>query len=346
MFNFFDEDLNLVLNETKDKWKTIHNKTFFISGGTGFFGIWLIMSFIFINRKLNLNSKIILLTRNKANFISKNNWINDYDEVSFLEGDIVDFSFIDQEIDFIIHAATDASNIVNQETPLVMFDTIVNGTKRILDFAIYKKIKSFLMISSGAVYGQQPYNVKNVSEDFMGSPNINDPLSIYGESKRMAELLCTVYFKQYKLPVKVARCYTFVGPFLPTDRHFAIGNFINNILNNENIVIEGDGTPIRSYMYSADLTIWLWTILFQGSNNTTYNVGSDKPINIGELAKLVSNCKDSSTRKIVVKSKKSHKQISQYVPNIDKAKEELKLNIYTDLETSIKKTIKYNKLKI
>jgi nucleoside-diphosphate-sugar epimerase len=346
MLKYFEDDLNLVLDNTKDYWKEIENKTIFITGGTGFFGIWLIMSFIFINRKLKLNSKIILLTRNKGKFISKYEWINEYSEIIFLEGDVTSFDFIHDQIDYIIHAATEASLKLNIEEPLTMFETIVSGTKRVLEFARIKKVNSVLFTSSGAVYGAQPSTISNIKEDYIGAPNVTDLTAVYGEGKRMAEVLCSVYHKHYGLSVKVARCYAFIGPLLPLNTHFAAGNFIQNLLDGDDIVIEGDGTPTRSYMYSADLAIWLWTILFKGSKYGIYNVGSDKAISILELAKVVSNCDDSKFRKIIVKSPKLNKSIMQYVPSIDKAKEELKLNIYTDLETSIKKTIKYNKLKI
>lgn len=343
MINYFKDDLNLVLDNTLDSWKGINNKTIFITGGTGFFGIWLIMSFIYINQVLKLNSKIILLTRNKDNFINKHNWLNQYKEVNFLEGDITNFEFIEERIDYIIHAATEASVKLNIEKPLIMFNTIVNGTNRILDFAKLKKVKSFLFTSSGAVYGPQPSNIEKISEDYLGAPNVMDSGSVYGEGKRMAEVLCSVYYRNFELPVKIARCYAFLGPFLPLDSHFAAGNFIRNKLKGEDIVIEGDGTPIRSYMYSADLVVWLWTILFKGKNNDPYNVGSSQSVSISELAKLVS--KDINLQKtgIIIKTPLTNKPVLRYVPDVTKASLDLKLNLYTNLENSISKTIMFNK---
>jgi nucleoside-diphosphate-sugar epimerase len=344
MIEFLQDDLNLILGNTSDSWKEIKDKTFFITGGTGFFGIWLIMSFIFINRKLKLNSKVIVLTRNKNLFLNKNKWLIEYSEIIFLEGDIINFDFINEEIDYIIHAATEASVKLNVEQPLSMFETVVNGTKRILEFAKLKKVKSFLFTSSGAVYGSQPSSIENISEDYYGAPNVSDPTSVYGEGKRMGEVLCSVYYSHFDLPVKIARCYAFMGPYLPLDSHFAAGNFIGNIIRGEDIVIEGDGTPIRSYMYSADLVIWLWTILFKGENNCPYNVGSDKSISISELANFISAQNSSNSIKVIIKKPRSNNQPLRYVPNIDKATKKLKLRIYTSLDTCVNKTIIYNKL--
>lgn len=343
MIEYFENDLNLVLDNTLDSWKKIKNKTFFITGGTGFFGIWLIMSFVFINRKLNLNSKIIILTRSKNKFINKYKWLNEYSEISFLEGDIVNFDFVDEDIDYIIHAATEASVKLNTEEPLAMFETVVNGTKRILEFAKLKKVKSFLFTSSGAVYGTQPSSIENISEDYCGAPSSSNATSVYGEGKRMAEVLCAVYQKHYNLPVKVARCYAFMGPFLALDSHFAAGNFIGNKIKEEDIIIKGDGTAFRSYMYSADLVIWLWTILFKGKNNNPYNVGSNQSISISQLAELISKENNSKQTNIIIQSPLSNKPVLRYVPDTNKALNELNLKVYTDLNTCIRKTIDFNK---
>ena len=125
------------------------------------------------------------------------------------------------------------------------------------------------------------------------------------------------------------------------DSHFAAGNFIGNILKKENIIIKGDGTPIRSYMYSADLAIWLWIILFKGANNSPYNVGSDKSISISQLADLIlkeSNCTDL---KKIITTPISNKELLSYLPNIEKAMIDLNLKIYTSIDVSINKTINY-----
>ncbi|RZJ99720.1 MAG: NAD(P)-dependent oxidoreductase, partial [Flavobacterium sp.] len=325
MLDYLEEDLEMVYNNTADCWEAIRHKTLFITGGTGFFGIWLIMTYIYINRKLNLNSGAILLTRNKAKFLSKNPWLAAYDEVTFLEGDLLDFDFIDEPIDYIIHAATEASVELNIKQPLVMFDTIVNGTKRVLEFAKLKEVKSFLLTSSGAVYGQQPPDVENIKEDYIGAPVSSDPTSMYGEGKRMAELLCSVYHKHYNLPVKIARCYAFIGPFLPLDSHFAAGNFIKNLINEEDIIIDGDGSPHRSYMYAADLTVWLWTILLKGENNLPYNVGSEESITISELAKKIA----ANQTKVIIRKPLSGNFAQRYVPDTSRAADGLKLKTYT-----------------
>lgn len=333
-------DLNSILENTSDLWKDIEEKTIFITGGTGFFGLWLLESFVFINRKLGLNAKLILLTRNKTSFIGKYPFVKNYSEISYIEGDILNFKFPEElSIDYIIHAATEASVKLNVEQPLIMLDTIVNGTRNVLDLAKLKKIKSMLFVSSGAVYGVQPSELTHIDEEYTGSPSTNISSSAYGEGKRVAELLSTIYSND-GLNVKFARCFAFVGPYLPLNGAFALGNFINNFLKNEDILIEGDGTPFRSYLYSSDLSIWLWTILFRGEKNRFYNVGSDEDINIEKLAHIVASLKITSLN-VNCKLEKSNQAIQRYVPNISRASKELNLKVIISLKEAILKTINF-----
>ncbi len=336
-----EEDLEYILNHTKDIWDHFRNKTTFITGGTGFFGKWFLETFSYANNKLNLNCKIIVLSRNPQKFFEEFPYIKNNPIFKFIKGDVKDFDFPKDTIDYIIHAATEASAKLNNEDPLLMIDNIIEGTKRTLELAKEKKVESFLFISSGAVYGKQPSNITHVPEDYNGAPNCQDPNSAYGEGKRVGELLSAIYSKQFDIPVKIARCFAFVGPFLPLDTHFAIGNFILNALNLENIIIKGDGTPYRSYLYTADLTIWLLTILLKGKNNVAYNVGSDEDLNIKDLADTIANCRDNKI-KIEIKMKQdSSKNVERYVPSVSRVKKEFQLDFNIDLIRSANKTIEY-----
>lgn len=333
------EDLQQITDHTNTVWEELKGKTIFLTGGTGFFGKWLLESFLFANDSLSLDAKMIVLSRDPVSFLSGHPFFN-RSSITFVSGDVRTFTFPAEEIDYIIHAATEASVSLNLEQPLLMYDTIVDGTRRVLDLAHSKKVKAVLHTSSGAIYGRQPSSITHVPEDFSGSPDVYDKGAAYGEGKRVAELLANQYYNIYGVASKIARCYAFAGPYLPLDTHFAIGNFINDVLHNREIVINGDGSPYRSYLYASDLTIWLWQILVFGKPARPYNVGSDEDVTIEQLANEVSFFAGGNSE-VQILQPKSKNPPARYVPDIKRAKDELNLSVLVPLHEAIRKTIKY-----
>lgn len=342
--NPLKNDLNHILKHTETLWEELRNKRIFITGGTGFFGCWFLESFAWANEKLDLNSEILVLTRNFEKFKIKAPHFTENKHIKFHIGDVRNFEFPKGIFDYIIHAATESSTQQNPDDHLLMFDTIVEGTKHTLEFTKSCNAKKFLFISSGAVYGKQPSDIEKISEDYIGAPDQTDPESAYAEGKRAAEMLCTLYSKQFGLQVKIARCFAFVGPYLPLDTHFAIGNFIRDGLKSDPIVIKGDGTTYRSYLYAADLMIWLWTILFNGRSNYPYNVGSEYAVTIKSLAQIVASSFQSKQDLIISSNSVVKKQPERYVPSTKRAQEELGLKQIISLHDSIKKTIDYYRI--
>jgi len=245
-----DNDLNHILQHSNHVWQRMSNKKIFVTGGTGFFGKWLLESFAHANKKLNLNAQMLVLSRDPDSFKNQFPHLGNIPSVRFHKGDVRNFNFPAGKFDFVIHAATDVSAKLNQEDPLLMMDTIIEGTRRVLDFARHTRTRRFLFISSGAVYGTQPPDLPLVPEDYIGAGPTTDPHSAYGQAKRLAELFCAVYQAQYGLEITIARCFALVGPYLNLDIHFAIGNFIRDVLQGRDIQVTGDGTPYRSYLYA------------------------------------------------------------------------------------------------
>lgn len=334
------EDFRFVYSQTKTSWDKLQHKTILITGATGFFGKFMLQNFICSNNEQALNINIIALSRDPQKFISQNPEFK-HDCISWIKGDIKYFEFPEQNIDFIIHAATDVNTHLITNEPLSIYENIVDGTKHILELAKQKNTKSVLYISSGAVYGKQPHHLTHISEDYTGATNVYDKDASYSEGKRVAEMLCNIYYKQHQVDVKIARCYSFVGPYLPLDGHFAIGNFINDILHNRQIKIQGDGTPQRAYLYTADLMIWLLKILTEGKSCYPYNVGSDEAINLESLANMIREYSPNNLSVEIAKAKTSAPP-AMYVPSIERAKNELGLKVYTNLKDAIDKTFKFN----
>lgn len=241
-------------------------------------------------------------------------------------GDIRNFEFPKRDFDYIYHGATTSSKIIPDDE---MRSVIIEGTKHVLEFAKTTSAK-LLFISSGAVYGK---STVPVNEEMPCRPD-----TVYGKAKLEAEQMCLAS----EVPCSIARCFAFVGEYLPLDTHFAIGNFIRDCLDNKTIVIKGDGTPIRTYLYAGDLAHWLWTILLNGENGRSYNVGSNHLISIEELAKTVR--KVAGTNNEILIGSSPHGPLQCYIPNVSRAYEELGLEVKVPLEEAIKKTIEYYKM--
>jgi nucleoside-diphosphate-sugar epimerase len=333
-----ESDLNHVLDHTRELWEEIRGEQIFITGGTGFFGCWLLETFLWANKQLKLGASASILSRSPKAFLDRMPHIQDRQELHWIQGDVVDFYFPDGDFSFVIHAATEASVKLTKENPGKIFDTIVNGTRRTIEFAQTHATKKLLLTSSGAVYGKQPSKMDRIPEDYLGAPNPLDPASGYGEGKRAAELLCATSSSISSCEMKIARCFAFVGPHLPMDAHFAIGNFIRDAMQGNQIVILGDGTPLRSYLYASDLAIWLWKLLIKGRPSIPYNVGSDESISIANLANLVSSITPGNSEVKIMQLPKAGTMPEKYVPSIERLKTEFDISDIIQLKSAIIKT--------
>ena len=323
-----DEDLDAVLDQTQALWRELSGERIFITGGTGFFGAWLLETFVRANRRLQLGAHAVVLSRRPEAFLAKLPHLSVAPEIHMQRGDATDFEFPAGRFACVIHAATEASDTGRD----------VLSTRRTLDFAVASSASRHLFTSSGAVYGPQPHDVSQWSEDFLNGSQPPATTSPYGQAKLASESLCALYAARHGLSATVARCFAFVGPHLPLDAHFAVGNFLRDALRGGPIRIEGDGTPYRSYLYASDLVVWLWTILFRGVASRPYNVGSDQAVTIAELAHTVSRLVAPAALIHTARPPVVGAHALRYVPSIDRARDELGLGVRVDLDAAIVRT--------
>lgn len=328
-----------VLARTEPLWRDLRGARVLITGGTGFVGAWLLEALRWANDGLGTDVAALVLTRDPDGFAARLPRLAYARGIALHRGDVRSFD-PPGAFTHVIHGAASADAGLYATEPLAMFDTIVQGTRRTLARAAADGAP-VLLISSGAVYGPQPPDLERVPEDFRGGPDPLDPGQLYAEAKRAAELLGAVHARESGLAVRIARLFAFVGPYLPLDRHLAVGNFIRDRLAGGPIHITGDGTPRRSYLYGADLAIWLWTILVRGRTGRPYNVGSERARSIEEIARGVAEAEPPAVPVRRAKAPVTGLAPARYVPDTSRARAELGLDEWIGFEDGVRRTLRW-----
>jgi nucleoside-diphosphate-sugar epimerase len=341
MANPLARDLDETLDRNRAMWQELRGARVFLTGGSGFVGCWLLESFLWAADRLALDASIVVLTRNVDAFANKAPHLTQHPAVALVTGDVRTANALPGAFTHVVHAAADGRAILTREDRLRMFDTIVAGTGRMLEMARDAGASRFLLTSSGAVYGPQPPSLLHVTEDYAGSPDPTNPAHAYGEAKRAAEALCALHADSHFIPT-IARCFAFVGPYLPLGSAFAAGNFVRDVLRGEPVRIGGDGRPYRTYLYGADLAVWLWTILVRGGSARAYNVGGEHALTIRELAETVARLAERRVP-VEIHAAPAAGPAPRYVPSTARAREELGLTETISLEKGIEQTFAWHR---
>jgi len=324
-----------MLNELK-------NQKLFIAGGTGFLGSWIAEFITFLNDNHHFNTSLVLLARNTDSFKTEKKHLSNRNDIQFISKDIRNIIDLPRDISYIIHAAASPDNRFHVSNPIETISTITKGTDNLIDSSFkLPGLKKFLYVSSGQVYGRSVTKSGLISELDFGPLDCNKINSIYPEAKRAAEAICCSYSSQYKLPMVIARPFSFIGPYQSLKKPWAINNFINEALNNKNIRIIGNGEPVRSYMYPSDLVVWILKILISGKISTTYNVGSPFGISLKNVAEKIVHF---TKLDINIDIKFNNNDSSCYVPDISLCEKDLGLKINYGIEDTIERSIAWFKL--
>jgi nucleoside-diphosphate-sugar epimerase len=335
---FLNEDVDNVVFTLGSFCPALNGHRIFLTGGTGFFGKWLLHCFLGLRNAQDLDVSMTVLSSDPKGFLDSCPEFVDQPGLDFIAGDVRSFTPpAGRTFDFVIHGATAASAKLDQEDPEEMYSVITDGTRHLLEFARRCEARRLLYISSGAVYGTQPPVLSHIPETYEGVPT-----TAYGRGKKASEQLC-LDASAGRFECVIARPFAFVGPYLPLDTHFAIGNFIRDCLENRPIVIRGDGTPLRSYLYAADLAEWLWTLLLRGEHGRAYNIGSEDAISIHDLACLVRECAGTQNEILVQEQSKAGVLPARYVPSVARVRQELGLSPRYSLSDAIRRTIAWHR---
>jgi len=280
--DIFLEDVRLIAEDLSSFYDELEGKTILVAGGKGFLGTYFVNVLNRINKTLSTPMKIVIMDNLITSKDKKN---NPSSNITFLEQDISEGFDFQDELHYIIHAASIAAPPTYRKFPIKTVDVNYQGTRNLLEIARKKKIKSMLFLSSSEIYGDP--EVVPTPESYQGKVSCTGPRACYDESKRLAETISTLYFQQYKIPVKIARPFNVYGPYLNLNDGRIIPDFMGSAIEKSEIVIHSDGSPTRSFCYVSDAIRAFFKLLFSNHDGMICNVGNNEEISVSNVAKMI-----------------------------------------------------------
>lgn len=328
-----------------ESFSVLDNQSILITGGTGFIGKWISEMISYINFTNNFNIKLYLLGRDIAKFKEEVPHLAEKSFINFIEQDIRYLHDLPSDVSYVIHAAGSPDNREHVSDPLKTIETFYKGTQSVLDAASrIQDLKKIVHLSSHQVYGKNETE-QLMSENFFGPFEALNISNCYAESKRIAETLCSYYKNNLRLPIVILRPFAFIGPYQDLEKPWAINSFIRDAILGGPIRILGNGLTERSYLYASDMAYCILKSLIDGEIGEIYNLGSNIPISLNELAVKIQNHSASKMEIISKSSKENYLNVSKLVPNTDKVNRKLHFKEIFTIDEAIERTILWNQLK-
>ena len=318
-------DTKEIINSEYVNFDFFKNSTVLITGATGLIGKQVVNTLLYANEVKNTNISIVALVRNKkkAQEIFEKKRTN---KLKFVVQDITEPLKTNLKVDYIIHTANSTSSKSFVETPVETINSIVQGTKNILNFAKKKRVKSVVYLSSMEVFGNiDTERVEPLKETDYGYIDIAKVRNSYSEGKRLAEAMCISYFNEYKVPVKVARLAQTIGAGVDYNDGRIFAEFARCIVEKRDITLKTEGKTVRSYLYVTDCVTAILSMLEKGKNGEIYNVAnSDTTCSIKEMAEMLCDTYTSSKLVFNIDNKYYPDTTKYYLDTTWQAKVDLK----------------------
>lgn len=338
-------DIQEIIARSKKQLKTLEGKSILIAGAAGFLPSYLVHTLAFANEQIfKKRCRIICLDNFRTGSIERLRFWKGRPDIKFITRDITKNVDVKERVDYIVHAASIASPVWYRKFPLETIDVNVTGTRKLLDLALKNKALGFLYLSSSEIYGDPFNEYIPTSEDYWGNVSPTGPRACYDESKRLAETICMVYYRKFKVPIKIVRPFNVYGPGLRLDDGRVVPDFIKDALAKKPITILGDGRTTRSFCYIADFIVAMLMLLVNNSTGGAYNIGNDEEVSILNLAKMVDqiSCNKAGV-KYSIDSDKQYLTDNPHrrIPNLTKIKKTIDWIPKISLKDGIQRTLDY-----
>jgi len=322
----------------------LRNAHIYITGGTGFLGAWLLELIGGLNDQFDFKIKATIAGRSFEKFRLKHPHLVKRKEFTFQSVDVRNLAELPHDTTHIIHAAATSNRDHFASFPTLSFENNIVAALQVFRLANQlSAIQNIVLVSSSQVYGRQPNDVQTIKEDsFGGVLSSFDTNSVYAESKRACESAAASFLTEMKLPICVARPFSFVGPYQSLDLPWAITNFMQEALRGGPINIMSDGSVIRGLMYASDFANWILHITAYAKPRSVYNVGSSEPVDLLSLAKMIRSFFKNEPQIVTSLGNNSSGGGKRMLPDVEKAKKELQLKITVGLETAIQRSMEWH----
>ena len=296
--------------------KQFHNKKILVTGCNGFIASTFIRCFSEAMNQRNLKIFFYGISRNKK--------INKYLKPLILKKNLmikaVDLNKkikLNFKPDLCFHCASITSPSKYLQKPIETIKTNLLGTINLLDFCVKKKVKKFIFLSSGEIYGNFG-KIKTLkkffNEDNYGIINPKIISSNYGLSKKVAENILISWSKKYGLKTNSIRLFHTYGPYMKLNDGRIHADVIGNIKNNTDIRLNGNLKIRRSFCYISDVITGILTVMIKGEKNESYNLANPKETyNVFDFAKLALSL--SKNNKIQIKCRRTNNRLDYNYPN-------------------------------
>lgn len=289
-------DLKNIIRDKNISFNILKNKTIFVTGATGIIGSLFVNTILFLNQETNLNCKIIAFVRNKEK--AKNKFDIEDKNIKLIVGDIKKNIECDDDIDYVLHSASETSSQAFVNNPVETIDSILLGTKNVLELSKNKSVKKIIYLSTMEVYGCPTSDIK-IDENYETSLNTQDVRNCYPMSKRMCENLCKAYSQEYSINFDILRLTQTFGPGIQYDDNRVFAEFIRSVIESKDIILHTKGETKRNYLYTADAIKAILLTMTSSINNNVYNVANEETYcTILEMANLMKKLNNNINVKI------------------------------------------------